>query len=292
MQLNSDPEKHAAVHSNDENALMRAAEALRALPSFPHAAQEYGKGLAQSRRAPRIVNKMMGSDRRFRTIGYLLYLDADTETFGPQGGATYARLSDLCTRRQEVSARTLKTMLTLMKLSGFIRLEPVPGDRRTHFYRPTRRMMSFIEQWLSYAVRALDILEPTAARGTLLRQDPEFIRRFLVSGGRDHAGDTQPADLMPDFISFFGGREGAASVIVAVMLNDSATEKMPNKTQLARNYGLSKTQVLAVIGEGLQRNYFTCDENGMPAATPALRENYYQWISIELAFYARHMHPA
>jgi hypothetical protein len=292
MQLNPDPERNISEQSNDGSALMREAEALRALRSFPRAAQEYGKGLAQARKAPRIVNKMAGSDKRFRTIGYLLYLDADTETFGPQGGATYARLHDLCTRRQEVSPRTLKTMLALLKLSGFIRLDPARDDRRTHFYRPTKRMMSFVEQWLSYATRALDILEPAAGREALLRQDLSFIPRFLVSGGRDHAGNTRPADLMPGFISFFGGREGAASVIVAVMLDDCGAEKLPSKTRLAREYGLSKTQVLAVIEDGERHGYFTCGGNGVPQATPLLRDHYSQWVSIELAFYARHMRAA
>jgi hypothetical protein len=38
--------------------------------------------------------------------------------------------------------------------------------------------------------------------------------------------------------------------------------------------------------------FFTLDGTGVPAATQYLRDTYASWISIELAFYARHMQPA
>jgi hypothetical protein len=42
---------------------------------------------------------------------------------------------------------------------------------------------------------------------------------------------------------------------------------------------------------GQARGFFTLDDTGVPAATQYLRDSYGRWISIELAFYARHMQP-
>jgi hypothetical protein len=54
---------------------------------------------------------------------------------------------------------------------------------------------------------------------------------------------------------------------------------------------LSKTQVSNVMAVGQAQGFFTLDGAGVPAATQHLRDSYGSWISIELAFYARHMQP-
>ncbi len=275
-----------------QDALLREAERLRTSPRFPAAIREYSIGLARFREVPRLINKLISYESRFRVTGYLLYLDADRERFGPAGGATYTRLHELCTRRNEVSPRVLKTTLALLKLTGFVRSSRSETDRRVTFYRPTARMLEFTRSWLGYAVGALDALQPEAQRGRLLREDPDFVRHFLVSGGREHVADTPPADLMPEFIAFFGSQEGAAAVVLSVMLADIDGTPLPSRAQIAKRFGLSKTQVSRMIAEGGRTGFFAVDADGMPTATPMLRDSYARWISIELAFYARHMRAA
>jgi DNA-binding MarR family transcriptional regulator len=280
------------MHGKGEDQLLREAEHLAALPGYSTAVREYTLGLARFREAPRLINKLISYERRFRVLGYLLYLQADREKFGPEGGATYGRLHELCTRRQEVSPRVLKTTLALLRLSGFVTTRRSETDRRSKFYRPTERMYDFVRQWLAYATGALDHLQPEVGRARLLREDPDFIDRFLVSGGRDHIVGEPPADRMPDFIAFFGSREGAFAVIIAVALAAIDGTPMPSRAAIARRFGLSKSQVTSIIAEGAARGYFTVTANGVPAETAHLNASYRRWISIELAFYARHMAPA
>lgn len=151
------------------------------------------------------------------------------------------------------------------------------------------RMLAFVEGWLGYATATLDTLQPRMRRGEMLRDDPTFIERFLISGGRDHVDNQPPADRMPEFIGFFGAREGANAVILAVILAGTDGTPMPSRARIAKRYGLSKTQVTNVIGEGERIGYFAVDAAGIPATTQKLREDFSRWISIELAFYARHM---
>lgn len=63
----------------------------------------------------------------------------------------------------------------------------------------------------------------------------------------------------------------------------------PSKT---KRFGLSKTQVSSIIDEGARLGFFRLDGAAVPLATPHLRDSYARGISIELAFYARHMRPA
>ena len=126
-------------------------------------------------------------------------------------------------------------------------------------------------------------------RGNLLRDDPTFVERFLVAGGRDHIDNEPPADRMPEFIGFFGAREGANAVILSVILAEIDATPMPSRARIAKRYGLSKTQVTNVINEGGRTGYFAVDAAGTPAATQKLHDDFSRWISIELAFYARHM---
>ena len=164
----------------EPDELIAHAARLLALPAFPRAVREYTVGLARFRESPRLANKLISYDTRWRVVGYLLYLAADRQRFGTDGGATYGRMLEICTRRQEVSPRVLKTMLALLKFTGFV--ETVSSaDRRSKLYRPTARMDQFVNLWLSYAVSALDILEPDMQRRRMLREVQA--RRRRGSGG-------------------------------------------------------------------------------------------------------------
>jgi hypothetical protein len=275
----------------EPDELIEHAARYAALPAFPQAVREYTVGLARFRESPRLANKLISYDTRWRVVGYLLYLAADRERFGIDGGATYGRMLEICTRRQEVSPRVLNTMLALLKFTGFV--ETVGStDRRSKLYRPTARMGEFVNLWLSYAVSTLDILEPDRQRTRMLREDPTFPDRFLVSGGRDHLANTPPADRMPEFMALYGARDGAGAAVLAVMLADIDGTPVPSRAAIAKRFGLSKTQISNVLSVGEAKGFFTLDGAGVPAATQRLRDDYASWISIELAFYARHMQPA
>ena len=263
-----------------------------ASPAFPQAVREYTVATARFRESPRFVNKLISYHTRWRVVSYILYLAADRETFGPLGGATYGRLLELCTPRKTASPRVLKTVLALLKFTGFVETVSDGLDRRLKHYRPTHRMAGFVDRWLSYAVTTLDILQPELNRTRIRRDDPNFAERFFISAGRSHATDQLLADRMPEFIAFFGERDGATAVMLTVMLADIEGTPVPSRAAIAQRFGFSKSQITKVLVEGEALGFFKLDAAGIPAATKYLRDDYRRWISTELAFYAQHMRPA
>jgi hypothetical protein len=79
--------------------------------------------------------------------------------------------------------------------------------------------------------------------------------------------------------------------VLSVMQADIDGTPVPSRAAIAKKFGLSKTQISNVMAVGEAQGFFTLDSAGVPAATPRLRDRYGNWISIELAFYARHMQP-
>ena len=271
--------------------LLQEAVNFGELPAFAQAVREYTDALARFREAPRVVNKLTSYETRFRVILYLLYLHADRERFGPEGGATYARILQLCMRRREVNPRVLKTTLALLKLTGLIGTRRNPDDQRSMYYHPTTKMSEFVHRWLIMGTRPLDVLQPQLRRVQRLQEDPAFVENFLVSAGRDYVVGIRPAYLMPEFMSFFWQREGASAVVAASMLSSFEGVPFPSRERVARRFGLSKTQVSSIIAEGAKLGYFELDETGAPRPSPRLQDDYSHWVAIDLTFYARHMPP-
>lgn len=275
-----------------DDPLLAEAAQLRASPAFAAAVREYTVAIARFREAPRLINKLMASETRFRLTAYVFCFAAYYERHGPLGGVTYTQLLELCSQREELTPRTLKTTLTLLKLAGFVKTSRNPSDRRSKSYHPTPRMVDFVKSWIPHAVNALDAVQPEMQRAQMLAHDPDFIRRFAAAAGNAHAAGIPLIDRMPEFTCFFGKREGAIPVVLAVMLSDIGSAPLPSRAQIAKRFGLSKTQVSNMVAEGTELGFFSVDETGIPGATAHLRDSYARFISIELAFYARHMQPA
>lgn len=280
------------AHDDLSDSLMAEAAQLRTSPAFPTAIREYTVAISRFREAPRLINKLIASETRFRLTAYVFCFAAYYERHGPLGGVTYTQLLDLCAQREELTPRTLKTTLTLLKLAGFVKTSRNPSDRRSKSYHPTPRMWDFVTSWMPHAVNALDAVQPEMQRAQMLAQDPDFIRRFAAAAGHAHATGIPLIDRMPEFTCFFGKREGAIPVVLSVMMSDIDGMPLPSRAQIAKRFGLSKTQVSNMIVEGTGLGFFSTDAAGTPHATAYLRDSYARFISIELAFYARHMRPA
>ena len=271
------------------DTLLEDAARFAAHPDFGAAILAYTAGLARLREAPRLVNMVISTDVRWRVVGYLMYLDADRERFGPLGGATFSRLLEACMARNEASPRAVRSVLALLQFGGLVRVVPSLSDRRVRFYRPTERMFGFVRQWLGYGTAALDILEPELERSRLI-DDQAFMDAYSVSGGRAHLQDPVPlVDRVPAPLSSLKHMLGSYSVIVAVVLARLEGRAAPSHHDMARRYGLSRAQVSNVMAAGLNQGLFTLDASGNIEPTSQLRAGFQHWISIELAFYARHM---
>lgn len=273
-----------------QDILTVRARRFAAAPTFRQAVLRFSEGYIEFRQGPRLLSKLLSRDASWRVIGYLLFLHADRVQFG-SAGATYRRLLDLCSRRNEVSRRTLKTMLALLRLAGFIQASISPSDRRVKIYRPTERMMGFVRRWLSYPVATLDVLEAEYKRTHSLHHDPGFIERFLVSGGRQFTTATPPTERVPELSFFADGPENAFLVLVVVRFAEMHGTPVGSRAEIAHRFGLSKTHVTNVLMGGAERGFFSFDDAGIPSTTAAARALYDRWVALELAFYAENMRP-
>src|SRR3982751_5750624 len=107
--------------TEDDDPLPAQAARFAATPAFDAALRAYIAGQVGFRRSNRVVNRLISHQARWRLAGYLLYLHADRERYGPNGGATYGNLHEMCSRRPEISPRVLKTMLALLQFTGFVK---------------------------------------------------------------------------------------------------------------------------------------------------------------------------
>ncbi len=270
-----------------EEQLRAEADGLRAAPAFEQAVAVYLAELVRWRETSPLMHKLSAHKGRMHVTGYLLHLSAVDQVAGGDGGVSYGALFELCVgKKGEVGARVLKTTLALLRLAGFVQTWRGAADGRVVFYRPTARMYDHAKLAYGYAAAALDVLEPEAERRRNLDAGGAFLQRMLMSAGKAHA-EAPPNDLMPDFIGFIGEREGAGAVLAALM--QSPEGEVPSRAGLASRFGLSKSQVTKILEEGAARGYFRMDAAGLPTVTDSAREAFRRWISIELAFHARHM---
>jgi hypothetical protein len=153
-------------------------------------------------------------------------------------------------------------------------------------------MFEFYRQRVDGIIRLLDMLEPQGQYARSLHDDPELLTRFVVSSGRDQYRGRMAIERMRDFIAFLGGRDGATVVVLAVLLSAFAGRPTPSRVQISKRFGVSKSHILEVANQGARLGYFELGEDAVPSATTLLRENFSRWVSIELAFFARHLRLA
>jgi hypothetical protein len=291
MKMSDDTRSAPAVAKDaaeNRDVLLDTAARFAEHPAFDAAVLTYSEGLARLREAPRLINMIVATDVRWRITGFLLYLDADRERFGPEGGATYGRLLETCMARREASPRAVKAVLALLQLGGLVQVVSNQADRRVKFYRPTERMFDFVRQWLTYGAAALDVLDPSVQRSRFIK-DRAFIDAFSISGGRAHLEDPVPlADQVPEPLSSLKSMLGSYSVILAVVLAHLTNSSVPSQHAIARRFGMSRRQVGNVMAAASTQGLFASAGSGL-LPTPALLASYRRWISIELAFYSQHM---
>ena len=245
--------------------------------------RDYTSALVAFRRDPRVVNKLISHETRYRVVNHLLCIHAGKVLSGGSGGVTYGEMLELCAQYPDIGLRVLKTMLPMLVLTGFADVARDPADRRVKIYTPSPKLVAVACARLAPIITALQVLEPDVPYASL-HDDPTFWMRAVHRSGRMQFEGEQLMSYMPEFTGFAGRREGAGQVVYAVMLADMDAAPLPSRSALAKHFGLSKTQVWSVFAEGERLGYFSAGEGGVPAATDKLRKEYGEWTAIELAF--------
>lgn len=126
----------------------------------------------------RLVNKVFGRATPSHAAGLLLVMHAEAL----QGRGPRPTLAAL--QRAFGQPRTLAAFITLLRLTGFVSAEPVPGDRRQSHLVPSDRLVEGLGQWLAHHLSCCEILgwlPPGSAEA--MREDPE-VRMALIAEAR------------------------------------------------------------------------------------------------------------
>jgi DNA-binding MarR family transcriptional regulator len=269
--------------------LIAQASHLRSLPNFDAAWADYTRKLSVFSEANRPISKLLANEDRYRALNFSFTLWAEKVALGGDGSLTYGELYEIC-RRGEVSSRILKTMLSLAVFSGFLDRRRNPQDGRSWLYKPTGEMIAFPQQWLMPAAQALDALQPDRDRAHRLRTDPGVLIYFFRSAGREFASGVQPMTVQPEFMSFFGQREGGAVFTMALLLSELEGNAPASRSDIATRYGLTKSQVNLLVTTGLEMKLVRLD-NGVLRPTDRMRNEHAEWIALSLAFLGHHLWP-
>ncbi|MET3924695.1 hypothetical protein [Devosia sp. 2618] len=271
-------------------ALLRIqAAALQAHPKFDQALHLYTRGVSDYREANHGIGKLTANEDRYRALNFFFYLWAESVAKGEGGAVTYSALFEVC-RRGEVTTRTLKTMLALAIFTGFAERRPHPTDRRSKLYIPTARMIAFPDYWITPAAAANDLLLPGADRVRRLRDDPDLLVHFFRSSGREFGAGVQPMTIQPEFMAFYGNKEGGSAMVMALLLADMENLPPPNRAEISRRFGLSKSQVTQLIAQGQAAGMLQISD-GVVRATQTLHDDHAEWTALCLAFLDPHMCP-
>jgi hypothetical protein len=268
--------------------LREQAERLRALPNFQHAQDRYIIELANYRETTRPIAKLIANEDRYRVVNFICAMWAENIAAGGTGAMTYGQLYNIV-ERGEVTARLLKTTLSLATHSKFLVKAPNPEDRRSWLYTPTALMLDHPRLWGMANAIALDELLPGRRRVERMeRGDRDAIVHLLRSAGREFVAGVQPMTVQLEFMQFWGHKEGAALFSLGLLAAEAQGLPPPTRAELATRFALSKSQITFLVGMGRDLGLYTV-EDGEVAPTDLLREQHAEFAALCLVFLDAHM---
>lgn len=272
--------------------LLHRAQYVRQHPAFAEAVKIFTHAMADFRlNGPRLVNKLLGQDVRFRTVCFVYYLQHEKMTGGDgDEGPTYSRVLDLVQNSIGGSQRVVTTTLEMLLAMGLVTIERGVRDGRLKIYRPTPSMYELLRAWLTGCFAALDIIEPGANRIARLRADDGIMTDFILGVGRDFRDNEPLTERVPEFACFFH-REGGGPLLAMAITAGYAGTTLPSRGEIAAKFGLSKTQIASLANDAIGNGLLSTQSNGSLRPTAKLVSCYELWSSIAFAFYMRASEP-
>jgi len=282
---------HARAHADRADPLLARAAGFREAPGFPEAVRVFAESMANFRlHGPKLINKLLGQDVRFRIVCFTLYLHYEDAEGEVDAGATYSRVLDLISRTVGGGHRVVETTLDLMSVMGLVVAERGTVDRRLKLYRPTDPLMRLLRIWLEGCFVPLDLVDPEGGRMARLRQGDEIVRQFMLGVGRGLRAREILTRRMPRFSCFFDS-DGGWPFLAIIMAEALAGRPLPSRSEIASRFGVSKSQIAVVATEAARLGFLQADERGV-WVTPDLMSEFERWVSINLAFFAAATEPA
>jgi hypothetical protein len=179
-------------------------------------------------------------------------------------GVTMARMKTACTAMNYCSPNRVESIMAIMRLFGYVRLENDPYDHRVKMIVPTEKLINtYVERWRRH-YRAMALIMPEGEMGLAALERPEFTPAFLRQISRAYAAGLRVADASHEIDTFLDRNCGMMILLflTAVGVPDAETpgglRAMISNSGLARRFGVSRAHVRKLLSdaetEGLVRD--------------------------------------
>ncbi len=164
----TDPVEFAVPEKRgDTRAAMRDA--------YPAAIAHCADSILRMHAAEKMANKIFGRNLQSHAAGLLLVMHCEAE-FGLGAPPTLAALS-----REMGRSRSLATFFGVLRLAGYVKRQPVPGDARSYVLVPSSQLFDGLRGWLTTHARCCEIMGLTPPGFARRLEDANWLRLYLAS---------------------------------------------------------------------------------------------------------------
>jgi hypothetical protein len=273
--------------------LFSDAETLLRHTDFPSARTVYAKAMHRMFKAERVARFLVNETARSLISNICIYADLDFDPATPGTGLTVRKLQRLCSARGLASPGRVFAFVNMMRLSGYLRTEPVQ-DQRYKILRPTDKLHAYRRDLMQCIFSAVDIV---SHRGDYAQRasDPATDRQILRVAGSDYfERGLLLLDYHPD-IKMFADRDGGYHFLLELLHLSGffSGDYAPGRTldisltQMGLRCFLSRSHLRSILNDAAERGLIAFATG--PGITITLQNTltrlYDQHVAILLAYY-------
>jgi hypothetical protein len=251
MKAHADTQQEKSSAAPDSTAIAR----LRAHPRFPEAAKYIAEALTEIYEGNRIMNTML-NERARGQIGYLILMMqwASSSQHAAQG-VTMARMKAACTRMNYCSPNRVESIMAVMRLFGYIRLETDPYDHRVKVIVPTEKLIgNYVERWRRH-FHAMTLIMPEGETGLAALKHEHFAGAFVREISREYSAGLRVANASREIDTFLDRNCGMMILLFLVSKGvpdetiTGALRATVSISGLARRFGVSRPHVRKLLAD-------------------------------------------
>ena len=266
---------------------------FQAHPNFAAIIRDMSQTFIELFEGNRIVN-LLSNDRGRVHVGHaILYLHHMRDPADPSTGLTPSRLKAFCSDNGMCSAGRAATILTLMKMSGYVEAGSSVNDRRYRILVPTQKLLHIFRGRWRASFSAVEKLAPETSTIALAAAESEdfaavnirILSNYFIDNVRimNHAPALAPFTeanagllvMMSLFVEHYNGERKGDGAIVRTPIS-----------ALARRFGVSRAHVKQVLRNAQNAGLLRVEGGGgtfIPDATAdAIRDMFAYMLAFEL----------
>jgi hypothetical protein len=242
----------------------------------------------ERRRRMGLSNQAISSLRASHAIVFIVLLHHENPTGRIEDGATFHRILELCEARQICGSRSLRTMLAVSQMIGFVERVRSDDDHRVFGYRPTEMLLDEARRIASRSIGCFDRMVPGRAFAHLPYRDKDFLSYFVRTSIRAYVDLRLPIveyfPVVHDLLMQKGGTSCVAALVQAALRDQS----IPSTHQISRDYAFSASQVRNIFDRAAHSGLISISPQGHPSDVQRLVELYKQYYAREIALFAKY----